>query len=230
MKTFIETYHTPYTPKYRYWTGLLLVARAVLYLVAAVNISNNPYVALTAITFTMCCIVLLKGFLDSRVYRKWPLDILETFFYLHIIFIAILTWYSLTNTEINQKTVSYTSVIIAFIVLLLIILYHVFTYTPVFSKIKTTKTGRKINSLFTDNADQKPKLKLQNLPPDDDIHRFNELLDMIDRPVNTNDYRAELRQKPVIPTQSVVEVHNACLVPPHSEETNSAKMIVSAEV
>ena len=230
MKTFIETYHTPYTPKNRYWTGLLLVARAVLYLVAAVNISNNPYVALTAITFTMCCIVLLKGFFGSRVYRKWPLDILETFFYLHILFIAILTWYSLTNTEINQKAVSYTSVIIAFIVLLLIILYHVFTYTPVFSKIKTTKTGRKINSLFTDNADQKPKLKLQNLPPDDDIHRFNKLLDMIDRPVNTNDYRAELRQKPVIPTQSVVEVYNACLVPPHPEETNSAKMIVSAEV
>ena len=25
IKTFIETYHTPYTPKHRYWTGLLLI-------------------------------------------------------------------------------------------------------------------------------------------------------------------------------------------------------------
>ena len=29
MKIFIETYHTPYTPRHRYWTGLL-IARVVL--------------------------------------------------------------------------------------------------------------------------------------------------------------------------------------------------------
>ena len=32
IQTFIETYHTPYTPKHRYWTGLLLIVRIVLYL------------------------------------------------------------------------------------------------------------------------------------------------------------------------------------------------------
>ena len=91
LKIFIETYHTPYTPKHRYWTGLLLIARVVLYLIAAVNVSNNPYIALTAITFTMCCIILLKVSLGIRVYRKWPVDMLETFFYLHLLFLSIFT-------------------------------------------------------------------------------------------------------------------------------------------
>ena len=65
LQTFIETYHTPYTPKHRYWTGLLLIARAVLYLVAAVNVSNDPTVALTAIFFTICCILALKAFIGK---------------------------------------------------------------------------------------------------------------------------------------------------------------------
>ena len=40
-----------------YWTGLLLLlAHAVLYFVAAVNVSNDPTVALTAYFVTVCCI------------------------------------------------------------------------------------------------------------------------------------------------------------------------------
>ena len=77
-----------------------------------------------------------------------------------------------------------------------------------------------IVKVFTANAAPKPEPKPGNIPPDDDIHRFNELLDMNDRPVNTNDYQAELRQKPVVPTQSVVEVHIPNLAPP-DQEANS---------
>ena len=80
IQTFIETCHKPYTPKHRYWTGLLLIVRIALYLVAATNVSNDPTVALTSITVVVCFIVLLKGFIVSRLYRKWSMDVLETFF------------------------------------------------------------------------------------------------------------------------------------------------------
>ena len=60
-----------------------------------------------------------------------------------------------------------------------------------------------IDRLFT-NADPKPKCHWSP-PPDDDIHQFYELLDEIDRPANTQDYKVP--QEPVKPTQSVVEVH-----------------------
>jgi hypothetical protein len=194
IQTFIETYHKPYTPKHRYWTGLLLIVRVVLYLVATTNVSNDPTstIALTAISFTECCIFVLTLFFGSRLYRKWPVDVLETFFYLNTLSFVLFTWYSLNSPNSNRKAAAFTSVAITFIVLLLIILYHVYTYTSVFSKIYKTKLGRMIDRLFTD-ADPKPKPEPS--PPDDDIHRFNKLLDVIDRPVNTYDYKKAVKQQ-----------------------------------
>ena len=65
-----------------------------------------------------------------------------------------------------------------------------------------------IDRLFTKGG-PKPKPEYHwSPPPDDDIHRFNELLDMIDRPVNTYDYKVPVKQQePVKATQSLVEVH-----------------------
>ena len=43
---FLEPYHAPYTFKHRYWTGLLLLIRAALYIVSAANVSSDPGVNL----------------------------------------------------------------------------------------------------------------------------------------------------------------------------------------
>ena len=227
IQTFIETYHKPYTPKHRYWTGLLLIVRVVLYLVAATNVSNDPAIALTAISFTVCYIFALRLFFGSRLYRKWPVDVLETFFYLNILSFVIFTWYSLDKP---REAAAYTSVIITFIVLLLIVLYHVYTYTSVFSKIHKTKLGRIIDRLFTD-TDPKPKPERPwSPPPDDDIHQFYEFLDRIDRPVNTQDYKVPIKQQePVKPTQSVVEVYRDLAAPDPEEVANSLHIPGAAE-
>ena len=231
IQTFIETYHTPYTPKHRYWTGLLLIVRVILYLIAAANVSNDPTVALTAINFMVCCIVLLKGFVGSRLHRKWSIDVLETFFYLNILFFTILTWYSLGDERIHLDAIAYTSVTTTIIVLLLIILCHVYTYTTVFSKFKKTKSSRMIDRLFTDTDPKpNPRLRRWSQPPDDDIHRFDELLDELNCPINTDDYNTMplLRPTPVEPTYSVVEVHHPCLAPSDPEEVTSTKCAAEA--
>ena len=199
----LQTYHMPYSAKHRYWTGLLLIVRAVMYFVAAVNVSNSHQIALTAIIFSVCCIVLLKGFIGSRVYAKWAVDVLETFFYLNILFFAIFTLYTSSDPHSNVQAPAYASVTITFIILLLIILYHVYTYTTVFSKFKTTKPGRMIDK-WVNESDPKPEPKHQSPLPDDDIHI---LLDTIDRPVKNNDYRVSLGHNLMEPTHSVVEVH-----------------------
>ena len=218
LQTFIETYLTPYTPKHRYWTGLLLLVRAVVYLVAAVNISNNPHISLIAIMFSVGCVVLLKGFVGTRVYRKWPIDVLEMFFHLNILFFALFTWYSFGVPESNLNAAAYISVIATCIVLLLIILYHVYTSTSVFSKVKQTKAGRKLDGFLTQTIQPKPKR--QSPPPDDDIHRFHEVLDMIDHRVNADDYNVPQRQHAAAPTHTVVEVHKPHLTPPDPIEVN----------
>ena len=219
IQTFIETSTAPYTPKHRYWTGLLLIARIVLYLVSAVNVSNDPIVALTAIIFTVCCIFALSRFMGNRLYKTWSVDALETFFYLNILCFATFTWYCLGECK-NKEAAAYTSVIITFNVLLLIILCHLYTYTTVFSKVKKTRLGIMISGLLTKTVDPKQKFKHQNTPPpDDDIHRFNELVDVIDRPINTNDYKVPLTQKTKEPTHSVVEMYHSNLEPTVPEES-----------
>ena len=222
IQTFIETYHTPYTPKHRYWTGLLLIVRIILYFVATVNVSNNPTVALTAIIFTMMCIYTLIFLIGSRLYRKWPKKVFEALFYLNVLSFATFTWYSLANPASNHKAAAYTSVILEFTVLLLTILYHVYTYTTVFSKVKKTKFGRMIDGLSTETQ-PKPNSRRRRFspPPDDDIHRFDELMDELDCPVYTDDYSTIplIRPTPVKPTQSVVELPKPCdLAAPDPEE------------
>ena len=219
IQTFIETYHTPYTPKHRYWTGLLLIVRIILYLVAAANVSNSPTVALTAIIFTVYTLRFLIG---SRLYRKWPMNVFEALFYFDVLSFATFTSYSLANPASNHKAAAYTSVILAFTVLLLIILYHVYTYTTVFSKVKKTKFGRMIDGLSTETQ-PKPNSRQRRFspPPDDDIHRFDELMDELDCPIYTDDYNTIplIRPTPVKPTQSVVELPKPCdLAAPDPEE------------
>ena len=70
LQIFIETHHSPFAPKHRYWPGLLLIVHTILYLVATVNVSNDPQVALSAIIFTISGTLLLIAFVDIRMYRK----------------------------------------------------------------------------------------------------------------------------------------------------------------
>ena len=100
-------------------------------------------------------------------------------------------------------------------------------YTSVFSKIHKAKLGGMIDRLFTD-ADPKPKSKRHWSPPpdDDDIHRFYELLDEIDRPINTDDYEVPIERQE--PTKSVVEVHQPCdLAAPDPEEVANSLHIAT---
>ena len=91
-----------------------------------------------------------------------------------------------------------------------------YTDTRVFTKLKKTRFGKMMEWLFAD-ADPKPAPRQRHyIPsPDDDLHRFDELLDELDCPVNTDDYNTAplLRPEPVEPTFCVVHVHKPNFVP-----------------
>ena len=134
LHAFLETYCAPYYPKHRYWTGLLLSARIILYLVSAVNVSGNPRVSFTSILLVVGSIVLIKCFISNKIYHKWPIDVLETFFHFNIIFLAILTWYTL-DVDGVPNNITYTSISASFILVLVIISYHLYTYTTIIKKL-----------------------------------------------------------------------------------------------
>ena len=205
LQLFIETYNIPYTPHHRYWTGMLLLVRAILYLIATVNFSNNPYIALTSITFIIVCILCLKGLTRGRIFKKWPIDLLETFFYFNILFLSIFTWYSLSTSDgtVNQIAVINVSASTTFIVLLLVILCHIYSFTPIFAKFHQTKFGKKIDEVIRSLSVTKTKQRTVETSED------NLLLDMVFRPINTEGYSGTKEQHSTSqshPTQSVIEI------------------------
>ena len=188
LHTFIETYHAPYISKHRYWTGMLLLIRAILYLIAAVNISNDPRVTLVSITFTLGFLLLLKGFI-GRLYRNWPLDILETFFYFNLLALSLFAWYFIDRKD-HYRPVAYSSIIVTFILLVAIFIYHLHTYTALSSKV--VKFEQRVKAILG------PKPKHQTPPPDD-------FLDMVDRPISTN-YKQVFEEEPEGHTTSVLDI------------------------
>ena len=77
VKPFIDSYEGPYVPKHRFWTGVLLMARAVIYLMTASIQSTYPVADLIIlITIMVGLLVYLARF---GVYKKWQYTLLEMF-------------------------------------------------------------------------------------------------------------------------------------------------------
>lgn len=124
---FLEPYHAPYTYNHRYWTGLLLLVRAVLFTVSAANVSSDPGVDLLAIGIAMIGILLLKGYLQGRrLYKKAFIDLLEMICYANILVSCLVIFFSL-NGDRNTETAAYISGSVTFIQLIFVLAYHVFT-------------------------------------------------------------------------------------------------------
>lgn len=141
---FFEVYHVPYITKYRYWTGLLLVVRFILYLVFALNTSGDPGVSLLAIiAVTGGLVFLLKGQF-GRIYKTWMIDVLETTCYLNVILLSAATLF-LFESKRDQTTVTFISVFITFVLCFIIIVHQ--TYVEVWLKlIRNRIPCRKIDS------------------------------------------------------------------------------------
>jgi predicted outer membrane repeat protein len=128
LSMFIETYHAPYTPKHRYWTGLLLLVRVFLYIASTANVSDDPRIDLLIIGIVLICILLIKEIISvsGRVYKKWPVEILEVSCYVNLILLCFATLYELQNKRFKE-CLAYTSVSIIIIQFIGVLLYHITT-------------------------------------------------------------------------------------------------------
>ena len=163
LRLFLEPYHVPYTAKYRYWTGLLLFVRVLLFLISELNFSLDPRVELMAVIFIVGGLILLKGVTAKRVYRNWPLDVMETAIYFNLVAFSALTWYTLDFGG-NQVAVAYISVMIIFTLLLGIIVFHVLCYTRLYKWSYVEKAFKWTSSKLLET---KPKERPPNDAPEE---------------------------------------------------------------
>ena len=123
LKPLFDAYTGPYKDKHRYWPGLLLIVRVVLFLVFSVNVFGDPAVSLLTIIVTTFCIYFSTVTFGS-IYRNIALNIIEYSFFLNLGILSSATLF-ITRTDGDQTAVVYTFVAIAFATFMIITFYHI---------------------------------------------------------------------------------------------------------
>lgn len=132
---FLEPYHAAYKFSHRYWTGLLLFVRIILYIASATNISGDLAVNLLAITIMISGLLFLKGTFTTMIYRKRFPNVIETACYLNIILLCAINFYTLrSHYSEAQKTLTHVSGDLIFILFITVAMYH--TCTEILFKLK----------------------------------------------------------------------------------------------
>ena len=126
LNAFITVYHVPYNTKCRYWTGLLLFLRVILYVTASVTVSDNPQVLLLATIILVGGLFLLKSIINLKVYKTSIADVIETITYFNLLALAALSQYNFKTDLTKQTVVAYTSTVTTFLLVIGVIAYHVY--------------------------------------------------------------------------------------------------------
>ena len=222
---FIDAYHAPFTPKYRYWMGLLLFAQITHNLVAAMATSPVPILSAGCVALGL----ILLRIINNRIYKNSLQDSLETLFLTNIVVLAIVTFYIRENNEdqmvtyhiietnASQLALINMSMAISYILFLIILGYHFHKYI-----LKGTRVWARVTQCCQRKEHAPNRLQMYQLAPLEDKEPIldqvtfdsnNQLrepaLDILD-PVYTEHYRVTPPQpvvyKPPKVTYTVIDV------------------------
>ena len=121
---FIDAYHAPFSPKRRYWVGLLLLARIVHDLVQALTADRSVTLLTTAcVALTL---VMLK-MMNVHTHKNWTIDTLESFFLVQLVVLSLGT-YHVGESHGSQMALVTTSTSASFLIFIAITCYHFYKY------------------------------------------------------------------------------------------------------
>ena len=162
---FMEQYQAPYTPRHRYWTGMLLLVRVTLYIIiSVVNVTNDPAINLLAIGLAMTLLI-IHAQRSNPIYRRSPLEILEMLCYMNLLVLCLITFYFL-EAENNKTAVTYVSTVsvaITIVLLLVVLCYHV--YIEILIKVLNWLRMRGENGIHYDIQNNLPDIP----QPEDEV-------------------------------------------------------------
>ena len=125
LKPVFDAYAGPYKDKYRMWTGLLLITRTFLIILFSLDdiITGSPEFNHFVTLITSLALLM---FSTRGIYRKWPCDILEAFFYVQLgVFSGGVLYASLSNGSVSAVAdFSFATTLLVFLV---VVGYHAFS-------------------------------------------------------------------------------------------------------
>ena len=121
---FMDAYHAPFTPKHRYWVGLLLFALIVHNTVAAM--ATDTFLPVLSAGSLSVGLITLK-LLSNKVYKDWSKDCLETIFLLNLAILTNGTFYA-KGLKYSHQTLANISMAMSVTLFMIIICYHSYKY------------------------------------------------------------------------------------------------------
>ena len=124
FKPVLDAYTGPFTASGRFWTGLLLLLRILLFVVSAVNTTDNPRIMLSIIVITVICLLCIAWMLPTGLYRHRKFNTLECIFLLNLGVLSSLL-FVYTDESFHSMIITNTFVSISLLTFLGIIVYHI---------------------------------------------------------------------------------------------------------
>lgn len=144
LKPFFDAYHGPFKSKHRYWVGLMLILRVILFLCFALNpITSSSFNLL--LTSIIAISLLLYTTIVGQVYRKRYLTLTNSSSIFNLAVLCVGTLYIQTAGG-NQTLLVYVSASFEFVK---------FAFTVAFHVYMSAKNSRQLR-----NFRQKLKLKM----------------------------------------------------------------------
>ena len=133
IKPLLDAYQGPFKDKYRYWTGVVLLLRVILFTVFGTNITGDPNINTFAITLSTFLLFAFQTF-KTGVYKHYFNLILECFYTLNLGVFASGRLYlegsqSNKDSQNGVRNLGYVMVGSAFLVFCAIITWHCYKYT-----------------------------------------------------------------------------------------------------
>ena len=131
FRAFLDAYHAPYTSSHRYWTGLLLLVRCILFIIIASPSAGDSRADLFAVSSAVIGLITF-ALATAGIYRNHYFGILEASFFLNLVLLATATNHvqaTVTEGERKQAAVTSISLSIAFATFVGIVIYHILLQT-----------------------------------------------------------------------------------------------------
>ena len=140
---FMDAYHNPYNKDHRYWIGLLLLLRFLLYLVFALNVLEDPRINLLSVALAIVILFAVQIVTERKckIHNNELNNIFDVVSLLNLAGLTVATFF-ITEDIDSQNMVAYISTGIAFVTFLAILVYHVYQFvlTELFHNIATKTT------------------------------------------------------------------------------------------
>ena len=130
LKPFFDAYTGPFNSRARFWTGLLLLVRVIIYISSTIDKDSYPNLSTGVISLAVLFLLFIVFMLPQNLYRQRSLNILECGLLFNLGFSStVITFAGMSRHEKRSHLIiavcTHLSVGITFIIFTAVALYHI---------------------------------------------------------------------------------------------------------